>query len=81
MSDYNGWKNRATWNVALWLGNDEPIYRRVCQARKEHKGRFTSSDAMNLCVDLFGSQTPDGCKLSAVHWPSIAADINEMAGL
>ena len=27
---YNGWKNRETWNVALWLGNDYPIY---CTAR------------------------------------------------
>ena len=24
---YNGWKNYQTWNVALWLGNDYPIYR------------------------------------------------------
>jgi hypothetical protein len=23
---YNGWKNYETWNVALWLGNDYPIY-------------------------------------------------------
>ena len=23
---YNGWKNRATWNVALWLGNDHVVY-------------------------------------------------------
>jgi hypothetical protein len=27
---YNGWKNRETWNVALWLGNDYPLY---CTAR------------------------------------------------
>ena len=23
---YNGWKNYNTWNVALWLGNDYPLY-------------------------------------------------------
>jgi hypothetical protein len=26
MSGYNGWSNYETWNVALWLDNDEGSY-------------------------------------------------------
>jgi hypothetical protein len=29
MSDYNGWKNRETWLVNVWLGDDEYLKEQV----------------------------------------------------
>lgn len=58
---YNGWANRATWNVALWIGNDEPLYRAAVDFMNRYKGRqpyrhFIASMGMG------DERTPDGFK-------------------
>ena len=56
---YNGWKNRQTWNVALWIGNEEPLYR----AAVEFAGRCKARAKYRLFIEsmgLEGTRTPDG---------------------
>ena len=62
---YNGWANYATWNVALWLGNDESMYN-LARGYAEHGYKSLS----HVLVELFGPKTPDG-----VHWQDCELDI------
>ena len=50
---YNGWKNYETWNVSLWLQNDEELYSVTQQAPSYYELLIT---LQNNGID----ETPDG---------------------
>jgi hypothetical protein len=59
---YNGWRNYETWNVALWLQNDEGLYSLL-------RGASDYRDLCHQLIDLGLHRTPDG-----VDW--IDADLD-----
>ena len=73
MTDYNGWANRATWNVALWIGNDEGLYRLACDIVR---GGGTYGDFANEMNDCGVSETPDGFSWTATELDGI--ELNRM---
>lgn len=80
---YNGWTNRETWNVALWLGNDEGMYHEAIRFGRVNLGCGKDEERIveQFCRDMFGDMTPDGDKLDEVDWSEIVADIREMSGI
>lgn len=58
MSDYNGWNNWETWNVNLWVDNEEPLYRE--KVRFLRCGNITAETVERFCNDVFDNNgTPD----------------------
>lgn len=68
---YNGWKNYETWNVALWIGNDEGLhataiesgtYKHFANYMKEYSNEFNRP-----------CETPDG-----VRWDDPCLDTDSL---
>ena len=55
--EYNGHPSKGHYNVALWLNNDESLYR-LCQL---YLTRFGRREAARRIAKLWkGARTPDG---------------------
>ena len=59
-SNYNGWKNYQTWNVALWINNDESLYMSAVDYLANSK-RPTYMGYLKF-AGLVGENTPDRIK-------------------
>jgi hypothetical protein len=77
---YNGWNNWETWNVALWINNEEPTYKAMRSLRP-----FTPQKARLFVSRVYPTGTPDmrseGRKgrfpyYKFVDWKEVADDFN-----
>ena len=62
---YNGHESHAAWNVALWFGNHEPMYRMGLAYKRRYKNcRKAAAAMMEDFTEEDITQTPDGVKYS-----------------
>jgi len=66
---YNGWANYETWNVTLWIQNDEGLYNVAKQCRNYQ-------ELVDLLYDCGSTETRDGVKWDDVKIDGLA--VNEM---
>lgn len=68
----NSWTNYETWNVALWIENDEGLYNlaRECKTYEAFK------EALSEMGEPIASMTPD-----KVAWDSFRVDADEIEAM
>ncbi len=68
---YNGWENYETWNVALWIGNDEGLYNMAKHSR--HYGYLHFVRSLKELDLQISNKTPDG-----VNWDDNSLDLTAL---
>lgn len=62
---YNGHEGWRAWNVALWIANDEGLYRQAKLYRNTKSTIVKAAEAMFEFLTSAGiTETPDGAKYS-----------------
>lgn len=65
MAKYNGHKNWNHWNVALWINNDEGLYRYAIGLINECNSKDEAAELMRYRLAQDGiTKTPDGAPYS-----------------
>jgi len=86
---YNGWKNYETWNINLWIQNDEGLYGFVrdslavlLDANGNDWENVSMHDIQEIVHDAFPlHKTPDGVSLfsNEIDWDEISDALLELA--
>lgn len=82
MAEYNGHHCWNCWNVALWIGNDEPLYRAALECKRRPSLRTGKAPSLHVAACRFireavgqGARTPDGARYSMTAVKAALAEL------
>lgn len=74
---YNGWANHSTWNVILWMSNDEFLYNTAKACVEFRQGDDSVYGCFKRCMsNIERHTTGDG-----VRWDDTSIDVEEVEAL
>ena len=72
--EYNGYPNYETWNIELWIDNEEWLYNERIRFLK-YNSTIGAAEVELFCRGMFPDGTPDMCGASdmeKVDWEHLA---------
>ena len=87
-NDYNGWTNYETWNINLWIQDDEGFYNAMVEELRDILDRHENdwenvslAEVRGMVRDVIGSKTPDGVRTNDanIDWMEISDALLELA--
>lgn len=82
--EYNGWTNFETWLIALWLDNDETLYKGIRDVKSKFgfmsdtlAQSWVMCKAVKICHGLRDDIAEHNVNMDKVNWYEIADLIND----
>lgn len=84
VTTYNGWANWETWQINLWLDNEEPLYRekvRLLRRLSRWSDNEQEDEIIAFCREQFPRGTPDmdPGDMDKVNWSEIVESFRSEA--